>query len=205
MHGSHGRSGAGRPDRVQDVGRAVQVEAAEQLGEATVVELVQWGRSGSELNGMAAGRRHVQVLEVDDLFRHTPGQRTQTEPAGDRPDTNLHCHDLETPVRRSGQEDVSDPGGSVLVEIDDLRVQQVASEQDLVRGEGEIRCVAPDVVRSIRQLDTGIGADGRTPRNQLYVVPTALDDDAGDGGMVRRQPSAQVVQLSEGITPRPDN
>ena len=75
----------------------------------------------------------MQVGPPDDIRAGTSREAVQTQPPEHSAEADLDTHQLDAVAARAGQHDVGHPGDALTDDVDDLRVQHIALQQDLVR------------------------------------------------------------------------
>ena len=86
-----------------------------------------------ELNLMATHGREVELVPRDDFGRRSPREDTETKAAQQRRRTYIDAHHSKLAIPPH-ELDVGDPSEPPAAKLEDLRVEDVAREQEFVAG-----------------------------------------------------------------------
>ena len=160
-------------------------EPRAKLRELLLGQRVDARRRHLELNLMASHGGEVELVPRDDLDRRPPREDTETETAQQRGRTDVHSHHANLAIP-PGELDVRDPSQPPTAEVEDLRVEDVAREQELVGGKLVLDRILRDhdVLRERRDRGPGnpavATAAAHAQRNHVRFRLAEVDDEVVD-------------------------
>lgn len=195
-----GRGGSFGRYRREHLGTRGDVESFDERGESGGVEAMHRSAGRGELRQVTAPRGEVEIVPVDEPFHRTVAVNAE---AGEDPtDADIDAGHPQSAVGAAVESEVGHPGHAVSVEVDDLRVEHVTTEQQLAG----IECDRPPV--GFHRPESGIGSE----RDGVVVVTGEIaefersrspmaDHDSRDRGML---PTAVEGSDQIGDAPDPD-
>ncbi len=125
------RGCAARLDRAEYVVCVKRGQMRDQRRELFLVESMHGRGRRVELQAVCRARHDMQVAPVDRFASRVPRQPTQPEPTKERRRTDVDCDEPEHSVAL-GELDVGHAPNAPACDVDDLRVEHVAVEEQRV-------------------------------------------------------------------------